>query len=300
MLHEAANHTDVIFLNASEDESKGYGPLHSTLLWLECASTAWPKSKVVGKAEDDVWVHLPDIAASVQMAYADLMRRGIDLMYWGVMERYHIDTNTWRPTGFGYRGYDHSICRDPQENKTISGPFPYAKGAIYFLSTALAVELLKEEQRSRTGTLALSTADKRLGPSRSTAVYEDVYLGYAVAHLPATLRPYALVNFGSTMYVESWGLYSSPASIIWHAKLKDPNRLKLISQWKASEHCSRAAQNISIKCGSNGTSCRGSRYLRCFDPSPQSCPITTVDLKTALGFRGQVNNAQILNASQKG
>lgn len=282
LLDEARAHGDMLLLNASSKESKAFGPLHSTLLFLECASRAWPHSHLIVKAEDDMWVHLPSLLSSLHAAHREMKREAIGLMYWGIMEMYSMNTTTWRPMGFGYRGYS-AVCSPP--SPTSAGPFIYAKGALYAVSRPLALELLEEEARSRRGEAALATADKRLGPWQMSAVYEDVYLGYAISHLALGHKKLALVNFASSMYVERWGLYSSPASVLWHAKLKDPSRLPYISEWKAKSHCSRAEENITISCRETSKTCAGVKFWKCTDNDLQGCPYGIVDLKTALGWR---------------
>ena len=65
---ERANFTrngvsDVVLLDAAANASRARGPLASLFCWYRCATTAWPRARLVGKADDDVWLHLPGISA---------------------------------------------------------------------------------------------------------------------------------------------------------------------------------------------------------------------------------------------
>jgi hypothetical protein len=60
---EASTYGDVVFLRANATLTRMVGPIWSTWLWLECAVEAWPSARLLGKAEVDVWLHLPGIAA---------------------------------------------------------------------------------------------------------------------------------------------------------------------------------------------------------------------------------------------
>ena len=101
LLREAAAYRDIVFLPERERQPKASGPLISTLLWLSCAVVAWPNAALVGKSEDDVWLHLPDIYDSLRGSMAALRARGVDHLYWGLMEYYHFNESSGRPIGFG-------------------------------------------------------------------------------------------------------------------------------------------------------------------------------------------------------
>ena len=50
----------------------------------------------------------------------------------------------------------------PRLSSGTAGPFSYAKGALYFVSSTLAVELLADDARSGRASQAMSTADQKL------------------------------------------------------------------------------------------------------------------------------------------
>ena len=74
-LAEAEEHGDSVFLRAEASQSRFTGPLWSLWLWLDCARTAWPHAKLIGKAESDVWLHLPGIATRLRADFEALGRR---------------------------------------------------------------------------------------------------------------------------------------------------------------------------------------------------------------------------------
>ena len=62
---------DIVFLPALASLDRPSGPLFSLILWLRCALSAWPAAGFIGKADDDVWVHLPATAIALDQALAD-------------------------------------------------------------------------------------------------------------------------------------------------------------------------------------------------------------------------------------
>ena len=72
LLAEAARERDVVFVEALGTLSKNRGPLTSTLLWLRCAVVAWPHAELIGKAEDDTWIHLGDVERLLRAALRGL------------------------------------------------------------------------------------------------------------------------------------------------------------------------------------------------------------------------------------
>lgn len=100
IISEADQFGDVVFLPSSTSLNKNRGPLQSTWQWFECASSAWPRASLIGKAEDDVWAHLPGILESLR-ASAEV-GRGTRELYWGMMETYHWNTSIQRPIGYGH------------------------------------------------------------------------------------------------------------------------------------------------------------------------------------------------------
>ena len=96
-ISEAAARGDIIFLETNASQPRTSGPLSSLLLWLECAIVAWPAASLIGKTEEDVWLHLPGIAHRLRLdmrAIQSRQQKGLEKgsssaslrIYWGLME----------------------------------------------------------------------------------------------------------------------------------------------------------------------------------------------------------------------
>ena len=68
--------------------------------WLACATYAWPRARLIGKADDDTYVHLPGVADHVTQTLS--FARGAPI-YWGQLEAYHWHVGAHRPLGFAGR-----------------------------------------------------------------------------------------------------------------------------------------------------------------------------------------------------
>ena len=104
-LEEASTHGDITFLRAPAVMSCKAGALHKLILWLECAMAAWPKAAMIGKADDDAWIHLPGVAAHVTRSLSALGWLNAPPppcggLVWGSMESYHWHEGIHRPVGF--------------------------------------------------------------------------------------------------------------------------------------------------------------------------------------------------------
>ena len=170
------------------------------------------------------------------------------------------------------------------------GPFPYAKGPLYFLSRDVAERLVKEQQPLLER--ALPTAGVRAGAQRSKAIWEDVWLGYALGQLdpPPDL---GIVAIAWSLFFENWGIGTRPASLFWHAKVKQAGRLELLQRWSEKHHCMRRrTQNLT--CDYAGRSCAWplAVWRVCLEnnvPSEHNCSDTQVDLKYWLAH-GWINS----------
>ena len=100
---------DIFFLEELEARlSRRIGPLLTLISWMRAALAAWPRAQLIGKADDDVWVHLPGVALHAQSALAELKNKhDISNMLWGVVETFHWVLNRDSPIGFSY-GYGHN------------------------------------------------------------------------------------------------------------------------------------------------------------------------------------------------
>ena len=139
---------------------------------------------------------------------------------------------------------------------------------------------------------ALPTAGVRAGVGRSAgkAIWEDVWLGYALGQLdpPPEL---GIVAIDWSLFFENWGIGIRPASLVWHAKVKHAGRLELLQRWSEKHHCMRRRpQNLT--CHNAGRSCTGGLWRMCLEtnvPSVHNCSDTQADLKYLL-VRGLLNS----------
>ena len=287
LLREAAAYRDIVFLPERERQHKASGPLISTLLWLSCAVVAWPNAALVGKSEDDVWLHLPDVYDSLRGSMAALRARGVDHLYWGLMEYYHFNESSGRPIGFGQvwggktqREVWQTRCR----RKPWTGQFAFAKGALYFLSRAVAQRLVDEPRAKAAASRALGTAGTTLsaiagGPSYK-ALWEDVWLGMALSNHLEPPPNLGIVSLTFAFVSESWGVKVSPAMFLWHAKTKDERRTGFVETWARKHHCSRGVHvRPSPTCERRGITCSGGNWMYCTEGSLGRCSGSkTVDL----------------------
>ena len=178
-----------------------------------------------------------------------------------------------------------------------------AQGPLYFLSLPTAKRLVTDAGVLHHATLALDAAEHaliRAGQAentsgtgtgaratafwqeahRPTAIWEDVFLGYMLNLLkPAPALGVVTIDWES--YSEQWGLAISTSSLVWHAKTKDPDRLRIIDAWKRVHHCTRlgAVLGPALK---TTQSCNGGTWPL-FRPSRNtSCSAHKVDLKALL------------------
>jgi hypothetical protein len=272
--NESERHGDIIFLPAPADLSAGRGPLISTLLWLQCASGAWRNAHFIGKAEDDVWIHVPDVISSLRASRAALGKLAVQDVYWGMFETYYFNETAQRPFGFGhYHPWSMwaAPCRLNATGNTSGttrgvvnldarhrhhGPFSYSKGPLYFLSRGLAERVSRDGPTLRRAAEALATTDERrsggLGGTPDKRVWEDVFLGYSLSRLDPAPR-LGLVSINFELYFEEWGFRSLPGTMVWHAKTKEARRPPVLHKWMAEHHCSRGEPSPPPRCRDSST-----------------------------------------------
>lgn len=133
---EAGRHGDVTFVRARSDLLRENGALLSLFLWLQCALTVYPAARFVGKADDDVWLQPSGWLSLLATAEA---RGGGGGLYIGSMEGYHWQVNDRAPVG--WRNFPLSVpCRRTvdERRQPLHGPFPFAKGAVFWVSRGAA------------------------------------------------------------------------------------------------------------------------------------------------------------------
>ena len=152
---EAVQHRDTVFLDARSTLGRKQGPLVSLFAWWRYASIAW-RATFIGKADDDVYIHLSGLLAHLRASHAAAVEatgRSAPRMLWGAIEGAHFDDLRLRPAAFQRRfpvGYPcrkrrHGRCGSQQcgigtctdryggcgrtngigqYNRSLYGPFP--------------------------------------------------------------------------------------------------------------------------------------------------------------------------------
>jgi hypothetical protein len=141
---EAAQHGDVVMLDAPAAMSKDVGPLWSSMLWLACAPRAWPGADMIGHAEDDIFAHLPGIVSYLRHT-ASIPRdpeAGADRpclshnpspssnpkpnpnhtgvrLYWGTFELFHWNEHLHLPEKHWNRYSAETLVSQPCRRRTI-------------------------------------------------------------------------------------------------------------------------------------------------------------------------------------
>lgn len=312
---EARMHNDTIFLPSSASLAAARGPLTSTLQWFACAAHAWPHSLFIGKAEDDTWLHVPEVLASLRASHRELIvHYNVTNLFWGALESYYWNETAQRPFGFSQRQswnpnqlFEAACILDARGNASRStgvihmhpsavhhGPFAFAKGPLYALSRALAQRLSSDPPTLARAAAALETAGTRrygghggVAPNAETFVWEDVWIGYALSRLEAPAPDVGVISLSFSQYVEEWGFTASPATLIWHAKTKDPSRPpRLHTHLASGGHCTRRP-NSRPRCRRaddtlRGGSCAGGRWVFCSEDKERGCSDARIDFNKAL------------------
>ena len=253
---EAATHQDMVFLPANVSIARMTGPLWSNWLWLQCARTAWPHSRLIGKAETDVWLHLPGIGLRLLADMHAWARQRSDKphprIYWGVFESFHWDLSVQRPHGFGYKfgvtsgvrltncsvrrasasghsegkvGFEEvPLPPDAASNAhTYLGPFNFAKGPLIIFSRSLLGEMLDEDSwASRSLQRISAQVAEKFAPVVNAPTYpqDDTWLGMALAtSVRPSAAPLVALHAGSVIYAEGLRDRAYPlytTTLIWH------------------------------------------------------------------------------------
>jgi hypothetical protein len=285
VMNESRSLHDIVLVKGSSKMGRQGGPLISLLHWLECASLAWPNVQLIGKADDDIWLHLQGIAAYLNGA---LVQLDTPMLYFGLMESYSWDEQHRHATQFQFSFGHNEPC---QSAAGLVGPFCFAKGAAFWLSTPLARQLA-EHEGVRTDLLAtaeaaeLSEAEVVRGRHTTRSIpYEDVYLGLALARA-ARGASLTAVQLGKQAFSDLWGFFVAPSTLLWHQRFKDPSRIGLVHRWARRHHC--ALPPPTFECLGRGyIACSGAVWRRCsVRHNHSACSARRVDLKDYFHLRG--------------
>ena len=137
--------------------------------------------------------------------------------------------------------------RKTNASADVLGPFPFARGPAYFLSTELVEALLADawlaaDLNETIASLLQLDARRRdratARHARVSMVWEDVYTGRALTRVAAAGPGLALVENGfgngapSPTYSDGWGMQLAPSTLIWHPRTKlRPYRVAFAHHW---------------------------------------------------------------------
>jgi hypothetical protein len=290
---ETRVHDDMLILDAAKAKlGPGAGPLASMLGWLKCAISRWPAARLIGKSEDDVWLHAHGVAAELRAALA--LRPTSDYkstdLYWGSFETYH-----WAEGAHGARMWKWWPTRDARNCSDLRydaarplwegnlhplhavGPFGFAKGPLFLLSRTLARRIVHSPALLREANESITAGSQR--------AFEDAFAGLAVS--VAAARPVRFVhNTAFRVVSEAEGLQLAPSTLVLHMPggSKSASLIRLVHEWAAAHHCRqlhRPAAASSALCTRNlwGTLCGGAHFEACRQPPPHNCSTDAVEVE---------------------
>lgn len=264
LLVESRAHADAVLLD-TVGRSSVYAPLISTYRWLQHAVVAHPDARFVGKLDDDVYVHVPELAAQLAAVDAAALRH----VYMGSFFATSWDPAAMTHVGSAYtvRGAKHLASAHCDANaskaaKRCVGPFVSTTGSCQLLSASVArgladspaaqadIEEAARRARELEATLALPEARRRELKPRRKRVFEDAWMGYAAAHLlpqalSRALTTVAIDRFGFVFDQDGWTL--SNYTMIAHNRRKKPERIAAAHEHALAHHISTSS-NATLRC----------------------------------------------------
>uniref|UniRef100_A0A7S4C6C5 Hexosyltransferase n=1 Tax=Chrysotila carterae TaxID=13221 RepID=A0A7S4C6C5_CHRCT len=125
-LEEARTHGDITFLPAHANLTRAVGPLVSLRLWFECALARWPAAELIGKADDDAWIHLEGVSAHLRGTLNALRHPPHSMydkhnssrphIYWGFFQTFHWHLQKGSPIGFSHSFGRYTDCSAPLQD----------------------------------------------------------------------------------------------------------------------------------------------------------------------------------------
>eukprot|EP00966_Prymnesium_polylepis_P286684 6622033-Prymnesium_polylepis.1 len=171
---------------------------------LQCASQLYSTIPLVGKLDDDTYLYADGMAALLRSTLPWLDRPW--MAYVGPMEAFSWNEHTALPVRWaGVQATAAPCTAGSLHGERVAGPFSFAKGAAFFVSTALAhllagpnlsdssdprrlpgsVKYWPSEPRGHDGSEEHATSTVKGNASTITSVaWEDVWLGCAPCFAP--------------------------------------------------------------------------------------------------------------------
>lgn len=283
MRAEARQNGDIVLLEALPAAlPRSVGPLSMILPWFDYALSAWPTISFLGKADDDVWIDTTSVAAQLHSVQSHLWQTlQVTEIYWGMMESFHWSVATSSPIGFSYGIRD---CRETERtwpshgahasnNATLIGPFPFAKGALFFLSRGLASALVAQDELVEDVARTVQSG----GRGGKLPPYEDVFVGAALACTPLSTKAAILQAGGHGVYSEGWNFRVFNTSLIYHQRTKVPARITTVHNELFHRTAPALNKEVAITCAGVYRSCTNISWVRCTARNHQSTGI--IDFK---------------------
>ena len=161
-----------------------------------------------------------------------------------------------------YAAFAASATASSRSVESVVGPFHFAKGALYCMSASLA-QLLASDQWLQ------GEVDRLLAAPLSNALwpFEDVFVGYALAHTAGRAAKGAsllALDIGEDVFTDDYGMLVAPGTLIWHMKLKVPERIALLDTWMRTHHCNVGVERLQTRCDKQSyVSCDLAQWRRC-------------------------------------
>ena len=162
-------------------------------------------------------------------------------------------------------GTNGTISSSRIHSGPFHGPFHYAKGPMYCMSSSLVQQLVTDrwlQAQVRAALAAPLHAKQGLWP------FEDVFVGFALAHVAskgAAGAPRLLaLDISNTIFLEEYGIMLSPGALLWHMKHKVPERIAVVDAWKQTHHCDVGVAQLRTRCDKAAyVACNRAAWQRC-------------------------------------
>lgn len=228
----------------AEKNGRLRGPLLALVWWLEHALTYNPR--FVGKADDDVWLHLPDLEAhllrlpSSEFAYVGRLQY-IQLAA-SVLNRsytfHHFSTTAVQAR----RKSPPSLCQALPNVSTCAGPLPFACGPFYAVGRAVVEALLLNTTHRARVDADLATINAL--PTTHVKVLDDTWMGAALWRFVGGNVPLTLFQLEPPLYSDDASRFDAQrlqSTLVWHNRLKFVNRIRVVhalhTARRARYHC---------------------------------------------------------------
>lgn len=97
---EARKHGDLLRVEVAWNETRLRGPLIAVARWFEYALATYPSAPLIGKMDDDVYVHAPRLEQLLRAAIAGVARP--DRLYLGSITYFNWFPKIFERSGFGW------------------------------------------------------------------------------------------------------------------------------------------------------------------------------------------------------